>query len=176
MICMLNILALCSLVVTLFLFSPHSHPLISHVSVYFSFSTILTPPPPFLPVLYTGVYLPLLWEASFCWHTPIALAYTRGHFSALVSMDSVQPSEAGVWSNRSCDAHVTYLPLVDSEGRMLPVHFLTEQEVKLNRFELYLSLIMYLIPTFHSPSLSLARSLPPSFPPSLSRWVVRNVC
>lgn len=79
--------------------------------------------------LYLGVYLPLLWEASFCWHTPIALAYTRGHFSALVSMDSVQPSEAGVWSNRSCDSHVTYLPLVDSDGRMLPIHFLMEQEV-----------------------------------------------
>ena len=77
----------------------------------------------------TGVYLPLLWEASFCWHTPIALAYTRGHFSALVSMDSAQPSEAGVWSNRSCDSHVTYLPLIDSEGRMLPIHFLMEQEV-----------------------------------------------
>ena len=45
-------------------------------------------------------------------------------------MDSVQPSQAGVWLNRSCDSHVTYLPLVDSEGRMLPIHFLTEQEVK----------------------------------------------
>ena len=77
-----------------------------------------------------GVYLPLLWDASFCWHTPIALAYTRGHFSALVSMASSQTSEAGVWSNRSCDSHVTYLPLVDSEGRMLPIHFLTEQEVE----------------------------------------------
>ena len=79
--------------------------------------------------VYAGVYLPLLWDASFCWHTPIALAYTRGHFSALVSMASSQTSEAGVWSNRSCDGHITYLPLVDSEGRMLPIHFLTEQEV-----------------------------------------------
>ena len=25
---------------------------------------------------------------------------------------------------------MTYLPLVDSEGRMLPIHFLTEQEVQ----------------------------------------------
>ena len=77
-----------------------------------------------------GVYLPLLWDSSFCWHTPIALAYTRGHFSALVSMSSSHTSEAGVWLNRSCDSHVTYLPLVDSEGRMLPIHFLTEQEVE----------------------------------------------
>jgi len=31
-----------------------------------------------------GVYLPLLWESSFCSSSPIALGYTRGHFCALV--------------------------------------------------------------------------------------------
>ncbi len=35
-----------------------------------------------------GVYLPLLWEQSFCWKSPIALGYTRGHFSALVAMEN----------------------------------------------------------------------------------------
>ena len=70
-----------------------------------------------------GVYLPLLWESSFCWKTPIALAYTRGHFSALVPLCTValQPQDD------SC--HVTYLPLVDSAGRLLCVHYLSEQEV-----------------------------------------------
>lgn len=71
-----------------------------------------------------GVYLPLLWEASFCWKTPIALGYTRGHFSALVAIAS---------SPQSGDSHVTYLPLVDSEGRLLCIHFLSEQEVSIFR-------------------------------------------
>ncbi len=99
----------------------------------------IRPPLSSLPAYFTlaGVYLPLLWEASFCWKSPVALAYTRGHFSALVSM-YVQPSEAGAWSNRSCDSHVTYLPLADSEGRQLPVHFLTEQEVSIRTMMLYM--------------------------------------
>ena len=29
----------------------------------------------------------MLWEASFCWKSPIALGYTRGHFTALVPME-----------------------------------------------------------------------------------------
>lgn len=45
-------------------------------------------------------------------------------------MSSARPSREGAWSNRSHDGHVTYLPLVDSEGRLLPIHFLTEQEVQ----------------------------------------------
>ena len=78
-------------------------------------------------VMPIGVYLPLLWEASFCWKTPIALAYTRGHFSALVAIASSPQSRAGRHSNQS--SHVTYMPLVDSEGRLLCVHYLSEQEV-----------------------------------------------
>lgn len=78
---------------------------------------------------FEGVYLPLLWESSFCWKTPLALAYTRGHFSALVSMAAAKTSGTRAWSNRSCDNHVTYLPLVDSEGQLLPIHFLSEQEI-----------------------------------------------
>ena len=82
----------------------------------------------------TGVYLPLLWEASFCWKTPIAMAYTRGHFSALVAMTMQQPLGAGVHSNVSHDNHVTSLPLTDSDGHLLQVHFLTEQEVSTGNY------------------------------------------
>ena len=67
----------------------------------------------------TGIYLPLLWEANFCWRSPLALGYTRGHFSALVGIRSVNVSHGqGI-----------YLPLVDYQGHTLPVHYLTEQEV-----------------------------------------------
>ena len=44
-------------------------------------------------------------------------------------MPSSQFNEMGLWSNRSGDSHVTYLPLVNSEGRQLPVHFISEEEV-----------------------------------------------
>merc|ERR1719367_258120 len=38
---------------------------------------------------FEGVYLPLLWEPSFCSRSPIALGYTRGHFCALVPPEPV---------------------------------------------------------------------------------------
>ena len=66
------------------------------------------------------MYLPLLWDSSFCSDDPIALAYTRGHFSALVSVAT---------DDMSCDSHVTYLPLVDCEGVQLPIHFTSAQQV-----------------------------------------------
>ena len=46
-----------------------------------------------------GVYLPLLWESSFCWKTPIALGYTRGHFSALVPMEVDTDENIGAGAN-----------------------------------------------------------------------------
>lgn len=70
----------------------------------------------------SGIYLPLLWEANFCWRSPLALGYTRGHFSALVGSGSL---------NGSHDQGI-YLPLVDYQGHTLPVHYLTEQEVVAN--------------------------------------------
>ncbi|XP_041985157.1 ubiquitin thioesterase trabid-like [Aricia agestis] len=64
---------------------------------------------------FRGVYLPLLWDAECCSHSPLALGYTRGHFSALV------PLEDG------CEA-CAYLPLSDARGRPLPVPYLTPEE------------------------------------------------
>lgn len=92
----------------------------------------------FLPVtvgiffpLFPGVYLPLLWEQSFCWKSPIALGYTRGHFSALVAMenDGYGNRGAGANLNTDDDVTITFLPLVDSERKLLHVHFLSAQEV-----------------------------------------------
>ncbi len=78
-------------------------------------------------LLFIGVYLPLLWDSSFCSTTPIALGYTRGHFSALVSISS--SNKESDYNSISCDDHVTYLPLVDNEGIKLPIHFISEQQV-----------------------------------------------
>ncbi|XP_042817208.1 ubiquitin thioesterase ZRANB1 isoform X4 [Panthera tigris] len=79
---------------------------------------------------FQGVYLPLLWEQSFCWKSPIALGYTRGHFSALVAMenDGYGHRGAGANLNTDDDVTVTFLPLVDSERKLLHVHFLSAQE------------------------------------------------
>lgn len=84
-----------------------------------------------LPFLSPGVYLPLLWEQSFCWKSPIALGYTRGHFSALVAMenDGFDNRGAGANLNTDDDVTITFLPLVDSERKLLHIHFLSAQEV-----------------------------------------------
>ena len=41
------------------------------------------------------MYLPLLWERSFCTRSPIALGYTRGHFCALVPPEPVTAGTVG---------------------------------------------------------------------------------
>lgn len=76
--------------------------------------------------------MPLLWEKGFCWKTPIALGYTRGHFSALVTMemDTDGILGAGAHIEPNDDDEVAYLPLVDYEGKLLPVPFLMGSEVR----------------------------------------------
>nr|XP_020460775.1 ubiquitin thioesterase ZRANB1 [Monopterus albus]XP_020460776.1 ubiquitin thioesterase ZRANB1 [Monopterus albus] len=79
---------------------------------------------------FQGVYLPLLWEQSFCWKSPIALGYTRGHFSALVAMENDGYDNRGAGANLNTDDDVTVtLPLVDSERKLLHIHFLSAQEM-----------------------------------------------
>lgn len=74
---------------------------------------------------FEGVYLPLLWEQSFCITSPIALGYTRGHFSALVPTEPYSRIDA----TRDDREDITFLPLMDCEMKLLPIHFLTKNEV-----------------------------------------------
>ncbi|XP_076253544.1 ubiquitin thioesterase trabid isoform X2 [Rhynchophorus ferrugineus] len=71
------------------------------------------------PARFEGVYLPLLWDQSFCSRCPIALGYTRGHFSALVP---IEPSP-------NIRPRASLLPLVDRDRKPLPIHFLMESEL-----------------------------------------------
>ncbi|XP_066151972.1 ubiquitin thioesterase trabid isoform X1 [Euwallacea fornicatus] len=71
------------------------------------------------PARFEGVYLPLLWEPSFCSRSPIALGYTRGHFSALVP---VEPTS-------NMRPRASLLPLIDRDRKPLPIHFLLEAEL-----------------------------------------------
>ena len=84
-----------------------------------------------LPCQLAGVYLPLLWEQSFCFKTPITLGYTRGHFSALVAMevDMLGCVGAGATVENSGEEQIAYLPLTDYEGKPLSIHFLPPGEV-----------------------------------------------
>ena len=101
---------------TLFLFDSWNFNHLKIPSYYFTYIRIN-----YYFYIVIGVYLPLLWDVSFCWRVPIALGYTRGHFSALVGM------------RQSCDGHVTYLPLVDCDLNPLPVMFVSDNEVSWER-------------------------------------------
>ncbi|XP_058448376.1 ubiquitin thioesterase trabid [Malaya genurostris] len=74
---------------------------------------------------FEGVYLPLLWEQGFCLSSPIALGYTRGHFSALVPTEPYSRIDAA----RDDREDITFLPLMDCEMKMLPIHFLNNNEI-----------------------------------------------
>lgn len=74
---------------------------------------------------FEGVYLPLLWEHSFCITSPIALGYTRGHFSALVPTESYSRIDTA----RDDREDITFLPLMNCEMKLLPIHFLNNNEI-----------------------------------------------
>lgn len=78
---------------------------------------------------FEGVYLPLLWEQSFCIRTPIALGYTRGHFSALVPLEPYSSRLDRPQSHHPDELQSIFLPLMDRERKLLHVHFLTEAEL-----------------------------------------------
>ncbi|XP_076060831.1 ubiquitin thioesterase trabid [Oratosquilla oratoria] len=79
---------------------------------------------------FEGVYLPLLWDASFCWKSPIALGYTRGHFSALVPMEPDASDNLGAGAILDPgESQIVFLPLMTHDHKLLPVHFLTQAEV-----------------------------------------------
>ena len=61
-----------------------------------------------------GIYLPLLWGSQLCHKAPLCLAYSTGHFTALVPV-----------SNRQNQLIVS---ITDNMGRELPIRFLLQAE------------------------------------------------
>lgn len=92
---------------------------------------------------FEGVYLPLLWEPSFCIRSPIALGYTRGHFTALVPIEPYASSRLSSLSSHGVGVvggngpmqqlqlqmQTTFMPLMDREHKLLPIHFLSPEEI-----------------------------------------------
>jgi ubiquitin thioesterase ZRANB1 len=120
--------------------------------------------------LLPGVYLPLLWDQSFCWKSPLTLGYTRGHFSALVPRVPFVDYGGSLAAPASCNADVgavnlslrrgrlsrpggsvpgivNYVPLVSGDGKLLPVHYLTHSEVRIKRY-LWIKVNLVGVPTF----------------------------
>ena len=98
-------------------------------------------PNPFLKFyIFAGVYLPLLWETSFCSRSPIALGYTRGHFCGLVPPEPVEGGPVNCAQMTSgataCsmdpledEVKATFLPLTTADRKsLLPIHFLSQSE------------------------------------------------
>uniref|UniRef100_A0A1B6C5G8 ubiquitinyl hydrolase 1 n=1 Tax=Clastoptera arizonana TaxID=38151 RepID=A0A1B6C5G8_9HEMI len=73
---------------------------------------------------YEGVFLPIVWEKSFCSRSPLALGYTRGHFSALVAFEPLTSKN----ENKDGNLQIIFLPLMDKDRKLLPIHFLVESE------------------------------------------------
>ena len=61
-----------------------------------------------------GIYLPLLWGSQLCHKAPLCLAYSTGHFTALVPV--ITPRKQSI------------VPIVDNTGRELPIRFLLQAE------------------------------------------------
>lgn len=98
---------------------------------------------------FQGLYLPLHFDPKFCSKSPIALGYTKGHFSALVPMESMSNCvlmncicENNQLNNDCSNCVVSgagnivknldndcYLPLVTSERELLPIQFLMKLEL-----------------------------------------------
>lgn len=71
------------------------------------------------PMNFSGIYLPLTWDAKDCCRYPIVLGYHQMHFSPLLCTAPMPGS----------DVQEKFLvPLVDCDLSQLPVHFLTEEE------------------------------------------------
>lgn len=62
------------------------------------------------PIPFGGIYLPFEIPANECHRSPLLLTYDMAHFSALVSMESSDPTQS-------------LIPLVDYENIFLPIQF-----------------------------------------------------
>lgn len=74
---------------------------------------------PFAPIPFGGIYCPLLADPKECNKAPLCLTYDAAHFSSLVAMDHES------YADRT-PLPPAVIPLVDWEGKLLPVQFIVE--------------------------------------------------
>lgn len=71
---------------------------------------------PFAPIHFGGIYIPFDCDYKTCQKIPLFLSYDMAHFSALVFM------EQDADKNQASPVY-TMVPVVDSEGSVLPIQF-----------------------------------------------------
>ena len=74
---------------------------------------------PFAPIPFGGIYCPLQCDPKECNKAPLCLTYDAAHFSSLVAMDHES------YADRT-PLPPAVIPLVDWEGKLLPVQFIVE--------------------------------------------------
>lgn len=87
------------------------------------------------PIYFSGIYLPLEVNPAACYKSPVVLAYDSSHFSPLVAMQDAavavatgklpRPKYARMSSRKE-----TVIPLVTSDGVLLPVQFVYDPKKK----------------------------------------------
>jgi len=90
---------------------------------------------------FSGIYLPLLWDPSVCKRCPLPLVYSKGHFSALVMMESPDQYNRGQ----------LVLPLAGHDGLNLPVKFFIRMENPNTLVREYLDITEVKTSTFKVP-------------------------
>ena len=68
---------------------------------------------------FQGLYLPLLWDPVYCKKVPLPIAFSGGHFTSLVAIESQQQYKNGR----------LLLPLADYSGKEFPVMFKLPEEI-----------------------------------------------
>ena len=68
---------------------------------------------------FQGLYLPLLWDPGYCKKVPLPIAFSGGHFTSLVAIESQQQYKNGR----------LLLPLADYSGKEFPVMFKLPEEI-----------------------------------------------
>ena len=88
-----------------------------------------------------GIYLPLLWDSTYCKKDPLPIAFCNNHFAPLVIIDTIAQYK---------EDHLV-LPLIDYLGVELPVRFIYGQENPRMLKQLYLNMNQYETHSFSSP-------------------------
>lgn len=86
------------------------------------------------PIYFGGIYLPLEVNPTACYKSPVVLAYDSSHFSPLVAVQEVGKSgkqqPRGAKYARMSSRVETVIPLVTSDGSLLPVQFVYDPKKK----------------------------------------------
>ncbi|KAK3747770.1 hypothetical protein QZH41_008806 [Actinostola sp. cb2023] len=86
---------------------------------------------PLSPLNFPGIYLPLQWDPIDCIKSPLVIGYAQGHFTAIVSFEDGEFDRGEAMDGIDDHMKIHGVPLETGDGKLLPVHFLYEDEEEL---------------------------------------------